>query len=238
MEEQIMLDASDARMLKMAGRMWAPLVVMGLLIVVTSLVIGTYNSTVVADYFSSSKAARDAAEPGSTLVAQRVFSETTVAWLPGFKFFGMGLIFMGIVAALAVIILTLKNGGINIQKSVGAEVKTPPKPTVARIFPMLGLLGLIILAVTFGISIWQATIASSYWNNSIANTLDPAKSGVLLNQLSLMHSLEAWSTPLKFVGIATLLTSISFALFTIQGILRNQTMRLSELIKQKMKGAA
>jgi len=102
---------------------------------------------------------------------------------------------------------------------------------------MLG--GLIILAVAFAVSIYQATIVASYWNNSIANTLDPAPAGSpLLAQLSTIQSIEAWNVPLKFVGIATLLTSISFALFTIQSVLRGQSMRLLEMVEARGKKPA
>jgi hypothetical protein len=210
-----------------------PLIITGLGIIILSLVIGIYTSTVIADYFSNSKAVREAARPGSQLVAEKVFIETTFAWLPGFKFFGMGLLFTGIIFALAVIILTLKNSGAEMLKMMGAEIKAVPKSIMSRLFPVLAILGLLILAIAFGINIWQATIAASYWNNSIALTLNPAPAGSpFLAQLSTIQSIKAWVVPLKFLGIAILLTSISFALFTIQEILKAQSLHLLEIVEK------
>ncbi|MBE0447405.1 MAG: hypothetical protein IBX64_04800 [Actinobacteria bacterium] len=236
---RLMLEPSDQRMYGFVRSAWAPLIVVGLLIVLFSLGYGIYTSTLVADYFSNSKAVREAAGPGSQIVNQQVFFESTFAWLPGFKFFGMGLLFAGIVAALAIIILTLKGSGAQIQQMMGAEVRAMPRPLISRAYPWLAILGLLILAVAFGVSIYQAVVAASYWNNSIANTLDPAPAGSqFLAQLSTIESIEAWNVPLKFVGIATLLTSISFALFTIQSVLRGQSMRLLEMVEARGKKPA
>lgn len=237
--EGMMLEPSDRSMYHFVRAVWAPLIIVGLLIVLFALGYGIFTSTLVSDYFSNSKAVREAAGPGSRLVAEKVFMETTFAWLPGFKFFGMGLLFTGIVAALAVIILTLKGSGAQMQQMMGAEVKKMPRAMAAGAYPWLALLGLLILAVAFGVSIWQTTIAASYWNHSISATLDPAPAGsVFLRQLSTITSIEAWNVPLKFVGIATLLTSISLALFTIQAVLKGQSMRLLEMMEAKGKKPA
>jgi hypothetical protein len=234
--EEFLLELSEQRLHKIAELAWIPLIITGLGIIIISLAIGIYTSTVVADYFSNSKAIREAAGPGSQLVAERVFIETTFAWLPGFKFLGMGLLFTGIILALAVIILTLKNSGMQMLKMMGAEIKALPKSIMSRLFPLLAILGLLILTIAFGTNIWQATIAASYWNNSIATTLNPAPAGSpLLTQLSTIQSLKAWVVPLKFLGIATLLTSISFALFTIQEILKAQSLHLLEIV-EKVRG--
>jgi len=236
---KLMLSPSDQRAYNFVRSAWAPLIIVGLVIVLSSLLIGIFNATTVASYFSNSKEVREAAGPGTQIVNQRVFFESTFAWLPGFKFFGMGLLFAGIVAALSLIILILKASGAQIQSMMGAEVRALPRPAVTRAYPWLAILGLLILALAFGVSIFQAVVAASYWNNSIANTLDPAPAGsIFLAQLSTIQSIEAWNTPLKFVGVATLLTSISFALFTIQSVLKGQSMRLLDMVEARGKKPA
>jgi len=218
-------------MLKMARVMWAPVVLMGLMIVILSLLIGFANSGAVTEYFSYSKEAREAATAGSDIVQLKVLSERIFAWLPGFKFLGMGMLFAGITFALATIILTLKNAGMAMQKTMSFEIRVPKKPMVAKLFPMLMMLGLMTLVVAFVIGLWLSGVVGDYWNHSIAGELNPAGEGsVLLEQLAMVTSVKAWLVPLKFVGVALLLAGISFALFTIRFTLQFQAVRLQEML--------
>lgn len=59
----------------------------------------------------------------------------------------------------------------------------------------------------------------------------PAQAGsVLLGQLAAIQSVKAWLEPVKFLGIALLLTGISLALATIRRILQFQAGRILDLV--------
>lgn len=229
-----MLPAYDRLLARMARGMWALSIVMGLMIVVAAFLIGLWNSAQVAAYFAHSKEVREAAVAGTAIVAQKVTIESIFAWLPGFKFFGMGLLFSGITFVLANIINALRAAGAGLQRTLGVEVKALPKPTQAKLFPPLMMLGLMILIAAFLISLWLAGVSASYWNHAIATELDTAQAGsALLGQLATIQSVKAWLEPLKFAGVAFLLTSISLALATIRKILQFQAGRILEIVNSR-----
>jgi hypothetical protein len=232
MEDQFvgMLPAYDRMLARMARSLWAMAIVMGLAIVIAAFFIGLWNSSLVTTYFSNSKEVREAAAAGTVIVNQKVTIESIFAWLPGFKFLGMGLLFSGITFVLANIINALRAAGAGLQKALGVEAKMPPKPLQATLFPPLMMLGLMILIIAFIISLWLAGVSASYWNHAIKTELDAARVGSpLLAQLATIQSVKAWLEPLKFVGIALLLTGISMALATIRKILQSQAQRILEI---------
>ncbi len=233
LEEQFvtMLPPYDRLLARMARSLWALSVLMGLGIVVAAFLVGLWNAGQVAGYLASSKEVREAATAGSALVGLNVTTETIFAWLPGFKFFGMGLLFSGITFVLANIINALRAAGGGLQRALGVEVKAMAKPLTAKLFPPLMMMGLMILVAAFIISLWLAGVSASYWNHSIKTELDAAQVGsTLLGQLATIQSVKAWLEPLKFVGIAFLLTGISLALATIRKILQFQAARIIELV--------
>ena len=63
----------------LAMRLWAPFMIMGFIIVVSSFVIGIINGMVAADYFEFSRVEREAAVAGSDIVEKKVFIES-VLW--------------------------------------------------------------------------------------------------------------------------------------------------------------
>ena len=230
----IEMSSMDKMMQVMAKMMWMPSVVMGLLIVLISLYIGWQNSQDISEWLSNSKLVRDTAEAGSTLALQKASIESTFAWLPGFKFLGMGLLFSGIVFLLATIIGALRQAGVTVQKAAGVQPKVLVKPMTGKLFPMFMMLGLIILIINFIVDLNLAAQASSYWNHNIKGELDAAGSGSeLLDQLSSIQSTKAWVEPLKFVGLAFLFTSIALALATIRKILGFQARRMAEIVEGK-----
>lgn len=226
-----MLPPYDRLLARMARGMWALSILMGLAIVIAASLIGLWNSGVVAQYFSNPKAVREAAAAGSAIVGQKVVIESVFAWLPGFKFFGMGLLFSGITFVLANIINALRAAGGGLQKALGFEVRAMAKPLTAKLFPPLMMMGLMILIATFAIGLWLAGLSASYWNHSIATELDAAQVGSpLLAQLATIQSVKAWLEPVKFVAIALLLTGISLALATIRKILQFQAVRILDIV--------
>jgi hypothetical protein len=218
-------------MQSMARKMWIPFTVMGLMIVGIAFLIGLFSLTpTVSDYFDNSKTDREAAVAGSDIVDDKVSIETTKAWLPGFKFLGLGLMLGGITFLLATIIGNLRVAGGNIQRAIGASPQVLKKPMTGHLFPMLMMMGMMILIATFIISIWLATQANSYWDHSIATELNTAAAGSgLLDDLSTIEATMAWLVPLKFVGMAFLFTGVALALATIVQVLRFQARRLVEI---------
>ena len=218
-------------MQSMASKMWIPFIGMGFMIVVASLIIGIFVSVSAAEWFSFSKVAREAAETGSRLATQKAFIESTKAWLPAFKFLGVGMILGGVTFLLATILGALRTGGGRVQEALGVPVHLIKTPMTATVFPMFMMMGMMILIAALVVGLVEATLAYGYWNNSIATVLDPAvKGSALLNTLSTISSIKMWLEPLKFLGMAFLLTGIGLALATIVRVLRWQSSRLWDIL--------
>ena len=222
-----MLPVQVTGMQAMASKMWIPFIAMGFMIVLAALVIGVIVSVTAADWFSFSKLTREAAATGSDLAKEKAFIEATKAWLPPFKFLGVGMILAGVTFLLATILGALRTGGGRVQEALGESVRLPKPPITAQMFPMLMMMGLMVLIAALVIGIILAVISSGYWNHAIATELDPAVEGSqLLGTLSTINSIKMWLAPLKFVGMALLLSGIGLALATIVGALRWQANRL------------
>ena len=213
----------------MAGKMWIPFIGMGFMIVVIAFIVGLVNSATAADYFTASKAVREAAARGSDLATQKAFIESTKVWLPAFKFLGLGLLLGGVTFLLATILGALRVGGGRVQEALGAEVQIIKPPVTAQLFPMLMMMGTMVLMAALVIGVVLATLSYDYWNHSIANELNPAKT-TLLADLGTINAVKLWLEPLKFVGMAMLLTGIGLALATIIRVLRWQANRLWEIL--------
>ncbi len=215
----------------MASKMWMPLIGMGFMIVVAAFIIGLVSSATVADYFTASKAMREAAAEGSDLATQKAFVESTKAWLPAFKFLGIGMLLGGITFLLATILGALRVGGAGVQQALGGEVRMPKPPMTAKLFPMVMMMGLMILIAALVIGVVNAILAYDYWNHSIATQLNPAAEGSgLLADLGTINAIKLWLAPFKFVGLATLFTGIGLALATIVQVLRWQSQRLWDIL--------
>ena len=109
------------RMQRMASTMWAPWVLMGLMIVGITFISALIVQNDVAFWSSHPKDVRDTAAPGTDIVSAKQFVETTKAWLPGFKFLGLGMMLGGITFLLATILGNLRAGGAAVQRSLGAR---------------------------------------------------------------------------------------------------------------------
>ena len=223
-------DVGMTGMQSMASKMWAPWVVMGLMIVVISFIIGIVLSGISGSYFENSKEAREAATRGSSIALEQARIHSLMAWVPGFKFLGLGLMLGGITFLLATILGNLRVAGGKVQRALGADQVVIKKPLSGTLFPMLMMMGMMILVVVLGVSIWLATQSHDYWNHSIATVLNPAAAGSeTLRDLGVIKATGAWLAPLKFVGMAFLFSGIALALLTIVSVLRFQAARLAEL---------
>ena len=215
----------------MASKMWMPFIAMGFMVVLAAFIVGLVNSSITSDYFESSKVVREAAETGSDLATKKAFIESTKAWLPSFKFLGMGMILGGVTFLLATILGSLRTGGGRVQEALGVPVRIIKPPMTATFFPMVMMMGTMVMIASLVLGIVEASVAYDYWNHSIATQLNPAVEGsALLGDLQKIATISAWLEPLKFVGIALLLTGIGLALATIVRVLRWQAARLWDVL--------
>lgn len=107
---------------RMAKRMWAPALAMGVMGVVAGLVVSLVW----------------AADPADTALA---------AWTQGLQFLGEGFLLAGISFLLGTILAELRAGGGRVQEALGITVKTPDMPATAKAFVALMMLG-VMLAIT------------------------------------------------------------------------------------------
>ncbi len=215
------------KMQQMARRMWLPMFAMGAMVLLAALVIGAVQSSFASDLFELDKGTRDTVS-GSLLDKQQ-FIETTSIWLPRFQLLGMGLMFGGITFLLATILGNLRLYGGLVQEKSGRKVLALKPPWSAQLFPMLMMLGVMILIGAFVVSIVIATIASDVFGNPIA-AIDGAESGSgLLGDFQTVKTYGAWLQAFAMTGLAVVLSGIVLALYTIAQVLRFQHSRIAEL---------
>ena len=218
-------------MQSMASKMWIPFIAMGFMIVVIAFIIGLVNSSVASGYFEATKEAREAAIAGSDLATDKAFIESVKAWLPPLKFLGMGMLLGGVTFLLATILGALRVGGGRVQEALGTGVKLIEPPMTAKVFPMVMMMGMMVLMIALVVGIADGFLTYDYWNHSIATQLNPAAAGSsLLGDLGTISTIKLWLEPLKFVGLGMVLTAIGLALATIVRILRWQANRLWDVL--------
>ncbi|NQW17023.1 MAG: hypothetical protein HQ478_05990 [Chloroflexi bacterium] len=220
---------SMTAMQTMASKMWKVLLVMGFMIVAVSFIIGIFNGIAIGEFFGETKAVREASpnyENFGTVQA-------VVAWLPGFKLFGVGLMLGGITMTLATILGNLRVAGANVQAALGAEVKLPIPPTIAKVFPLMMMMGVMTLLAVFGIGVWLSGLAGDVYGNAISDVSAAPAGSALLADIGTINAVKAWLTPMEFLGMAFLFTGITLALATIVTVLRFQASRLVEIAAEK-----
>jgi len=77
-------------------RIYPVLMAVGFLIVLAALIIGVVLATTAADVFDSSKAVRDAAAPGSSLLSDQSDLAAIPLWVQPFTFLGISILVAGI----------------------------------------------------------------------------------------------------------------------------------------------
>ena len=217
-------------MQEMASRMWLPMFLMGAMVLIASLVIGAVQSDLSTNLFEVTKTTREVSPSGSMLDKQE-FIETTSIWLPRFQLLGMGLMFGGITFLLATILGNLRLYGGLVQEKSGRKVLALKPPWSAQLFPMLMMMGLMILIGALVVSIVIATTASDVFGNSVS-AIDGATAGSgLLSDLQEVKTFGAWLQAFAFTGLAMVLSGIVLALYTIAQVLRFQHTRIAELAR-------
>lgn len=224
-----MMEKMQKKMMK-RYRMFA---VLGFLIVAVAFGFSLLGATANQTFFSATKASREAAEAGSTLVAANVTRHSITTWVPAFKFVGLGLLLGAITMALGTIATTLRELGGGVMANWPEELNPglPAKPRSAKLFPMLMMMGWMVLIAGFVWALFLNGTVLSYWAHSIANELNPAQPGsTLLQQLGLIKGTLPWLGFLRFLGMAFLFTAITVALTVIIRTLQHQEQTLRNFI--------
>ena len=223
----VLTEAVPTGMQKMAGMMWAPMLLMGLMIVFASLGLSVVKASFASDYFGVEKAIRDGAD--ASLIDKRQFIESLNVWLPGFQLLGIGFILSAITFSLANILGVFRAGGVQIQQAFGKEPQTLTPPITGMLFPMMMMMGLMILIVNLIIAGIIGAIAWDVYGNSVAEINAAGEGSGLLDDLGTVKTFKTWLAPFKFVGLATILVGISMAVHTILQVIRFQGQRIREL---------
>lgn len=214
---------------------------LGLIIVLIafSVALGSGSSAQSA-WFSVDKATREAAGSGSVLALANATRHSVATWVPSFKFLGLGIMLGAITMALGVIIQTLRELGDGMMSRWPAKLNPglPQKPRAAKMFPMLMMVGWMVLIIGL---IWALSLngtVSSYWNHAVASELNPAQPGsALLSQLGVIVASLPWLGFLRFSGMAFVFTAITVALSVIIRTLQFQEGALRKFWQVRTGGA-
>ena len=131
-------------------------------------------------------------------------------------FLGEGLFLSVIAFLLGSILGSLRQGGGEVQESIGRGVKTLVMPLTAKLFVGLMMMGLMIEIVQFGFYIFVATLDGGTPEGAASIT-----------------AYFTWLGPLREAGLGFILSGIVLALGTIGTILGFQFSRIQELISTK-----
>ncbi len=170
---------------KMARTMWFPMLAMGFMALMIGLVLALVSS--------------GETNPGSVA--------SLFAWAQGTMFLGEAMLLGGIAFLLGSILAAIRDGGGEVQETVGVTVKTLKMPASAKAFVGLMMVGLMLGVAQFVLYIFVAANAS-------------ANPGAWF----------AWLGPLREVSLGVLLASIVLALYTIGSTLGFQFDRMKQII--------
>lgn len=171
---------------RMARTMWFPMLAMGYMLVAIGFVLSIVWTGKVED--------------GTQQAAQ--------AWTQGVQFLGEGMLLAGISFLLGSILAALREGGGDLQESLGLPVRTLKMPKTAKAFVGFMALGLMVSMIQFVLYAVAAGVANP---QSFA-------------------AWSAWLGPFREFGLGLLLTGIVLALVTIGNVLAFQFNRVQEII--------
>ncbi len=193
------------------GRLWAPLAVMGIMLVATAFALAITRAQLAVDLSEE-----------FTPVRKANF-ETLGQLVPGFMFLGFALIFAAISLAIARILGVFRTGGGLVQQGIGKGIKTPVTPPTVTIFMAGMMMAMMILVFAFAGHIYAAVQAHGAWINATGPTAPDA---------AFLGRAETWGTwleGLRRFAVGLYLASIAFGLATIIKAIGFLTMRMREL---------
>jgi hypothetical protein len=170
------------RLHTMAKRMWAPMILMGAMAVFAGL---------LASFAWASRI------PDGT-------QQAAVAWTQGLQFLGEGLILGGIAFLLGTILAGLREGGGEVQESLGVTVQTLKMPVTAKLFVGLMMLGVMLAVAQFVLYVVAATVDGG----------------------ATFASWLAWLGPTRELALGLILAGITLALVAIGNVLAFQFTRI------------
>jgi hypothetical protein len=206
----------------------------GLFIVLIAFLVSLLAADANSVFFSATKGAREGSD--SALIAANVTRNVIPHWVPAFKFVGLGLMLGAITMALGIITKTLRELGIGVMSRWPKNLNpgAPEKPRAAKIFPMLMIMGLMLLLIGLIAALASNGTVSTYWNNSIALVLNPAgPNSVELQNLGIIQGIKPWLGALRFAGMALLFTAITVSLTVIIRTLQAQEMVLRGFVRAR-----
>jgi hypothetical protein len=213
---------------------------LGLVIVLIAFALSLSGASANTTFFSADKATREAAVASSELVDANVTRHSIPAWVPSFKFVGLGILLGAITMALGTIIKTLRDLGKDVSANWPADLNpgVPEKPRSAKLFPMVMMMGWMILFVGLIWALGLNGTVTSYWNHSVASELNVAQEGSeLLRQLGVITATLPWLGVLRFMGMALLFGGITIALTVILRTLQFQEKMLRRFADARSAGA-
>lgn len=211
-------------------------IAMGVMIVVLAVIIGAVNSANASAYYAVDKATRESSLAWANVLAG---VESTVIWLPYFKFLGLAMILAGITMALGVIATKLQDLGQEVMASVpeSARVAIPKRPRSVMWMRLFMMLGMMIIIVGFIVALITAGTAASVYSTPVVDIDVAATGSTLLQNLASVHSAEAWLEAFKFVGVAFFFLGIVNGLSTIIWALQYQKKAIPEVVVNLPKNA-
>jgi hypothetical protein len=206
----------------------------GLIIVVIAFGVSLLAADANSTFFSATKEAREGSD--STLIAANVTRNVIQQWVPALKFVGLGLMLGAITMALGIIATTLREFGIGVMSRWPKNLNpgAPDKPRAAKMFPMLMIMGWMLLLVGLIVALASNGTVSAYWNNSIALVLNPAGlDSIELQRLGFITGIKPWLGALRFAGMALLFTAITVAVTVMIRTLQAQERNLRGFVKAR-----
>jgi hypothetical protein len=168
----------------MARIMWKPMILMGPVLLLAGLVLSIINT--------------GASDPNTV--------QALGAWTQGTQFLGEAMLLAAISLLLATILAGLREGGGEVQESLGFAVKALRMPTSAKFFLVLMFSGLMLgiaQFILYGVAAYADHPATWF----------------------------AWLGPLRELSLGLVLSGIVLALFTIGTVLGFQHWRIREIIE-------
>jgi len=174
---------------RMARFMWRPMLIMGAM----ALTAGLVSSIVWADQNPGTDAFREAA-----------------AFTQGIEFLGEALLLSGISLLLGTILAGLRQGGGEVQSSLGLPITTLKMPGTVKAFVALMMMGMMAGIAQFVLYLVQ-----------IGNASDPDTFSAWAN----------WMAPFREVALGLILAGIVLALVTIGNVLAFQFDRIKSIVR-------
>lgn len=173
---------------RLARRMWAPMLLMGLMALYAGLVLAI--------------AASGSADPAAL--------RSLKSWVQGVQFLGEGFLLSGISFLLGTILGAIRAAGGDVQETLGGEVKTLLMPATAKLFLALMMAGLMVEIVQFLVYGYVASLSDGATIATYSTWLGPLREfglGLLLSGIVFALASIAQALDFQFSRIRELITA-------------------------------